>query len=185
MQTATIDRTKNWTVKDYLLLGEITTPCQLINGELIMSPSPSPFHQTVLGNLYSIIRDYAKELNGHVFFAPLDLYIDEYNVFQPDLIFINAINEKIITKRGIEGTPDLVVEIISPSNIFTDRNQKKTTYQKIGVKEYWIVDPANKTLEIYKHDQPDPNTPSLYLAGEGKVTSSVLVSLNFDLKEIF
>lgn len=72
MQTATIDRTKNWTVKDYLLLGELTTPCQLINGELIMSLSPSPYHQTVLGNLYSIIKDYAKELNGHVFFAPFD-----------------------------------------------------------------------------------------------------------------
>jgi Uma2 family endonuclease len=78
-----------------------------------------------------------------------------------------------------------VVEIISPSNIFTDRNIKKKIYQQIGVKEYWIVDPGNQTLEIYIHDQADPETPHLYLAGEGAVTSTVLLKLSFDLKEIF
>jgi Uma2 family endonuclease len=81
--------------------------------------------------------------------------------------------------------PDLVVEIISPSNIFSDRNTKKKVYQKIGIKEYWIVDPGNKTLEIYLHDQADPEVPHLYLAGEGKVTSTVLTALEFDLQQIF
>lgn len=185
MQTAIIDRTKEWTVDDYLLLGETNTPCQLINGELIMSPSPSPYHQAVLGNLYDVFKAYAKSYNGAVFFAPLDLYIDKHNVFQPDLIFLSGENKKIVSAKGIEGVPDLVVEIISPSNIFTDRNQKKSAYQKIGVQEYWIVDPANKTLEVYKHNQADPETPSLYLAGEGEVTSGVLPGLKFDLKEIF
>ncbi|HMV08305.1 MAG TPA: Uma2 family endonuclease [Cyclobacteriaceae bacterium] len=182
MQTVKIDRTKNWTVEDYLLLGEANTPCQLINGELIMSPAPNPEHQRVLAKIFKLIDRFS---TGETFFAPIDLFIDQKNVFQPDLIYISPEKANIVSKRGIEGAPDLIVEILSPSNIFTDRNQKKFTYQKIGVKEYWIVDPANKTLEIYKHDQADQNTPSLYVAGEGEVTSSVLPNLKFDLKEIF
>lgn len=149
-----------------------------------MSPSPSPYHQRVSRLLFNKL-DKAAENIGEVFYAPIDLYIDQKNVFQPDLVYISAEKAGIISKRGIEGAPDLIVEILSPSNIFTDRNQKKTTYQKIGVKEYWIVDPANKTLEIYKHNQTDADTPSLYLAGEGEVTSEVVANLKFDLKEIF
>lgn len=73
--------------------------------------------------------------------------------------------------------PDLVVEILSPSNIFTDRYFKKKTYQEIGVKEYWIVDPGNQTIEIYVHNQTDHDIPFLYRAGEGTVASTGLRDL--------
>jgi Uma2 family endonuclease len=115
----------------------------------------------------------------------MDLYVDNKNVFQPDLIYISKERKNIITHRAIEGVPDLIVEIISPSNVFTDRNTKKKTYQKIGVREYWIVDPANQTLEIYLDNQADPDVPHLFLVGEGKVSSTVIPSLEFDLKAIF
>lgn len=185
MQTVKIDRSKEWTVDDYLLLGETNTPCQLINGELIMSPSPTPHHQAIAGNLYDILKAEAKKTGGTAFFAPMDVHIDRKNVFQPDLIFISKENRHIITRRAIEGVPDLVIEIISPSNVFTDRNVKKKTYQRIGVKEYWIVDPANQTLEIYLCHQADPDVPHLFLVAEGKVSSTVIPSLDFDLKTIF
>ncbi len=186
MKTVSIDRTKEWTVDDYLMLGEMNTPCQLINGELIMSPSPSPQHQRISRLVFNKLFQAAeKESAGEVFYAPVDLYIDSKNVFQPDIIFISNKNSHIITDRGIEGTPDLVVEIISPSNVFSDRNRKKSTYQQIGVQEYWIIDPANKTLEIYHRDQPDKDTPKVYLAEEGIVTSTCFTSLTFNLKEIF
>ncbi|MEX2233989.1 MAG: Uma2 family endonuclease [Cyclobacteriaceae bacterium] len=168
MQTK-IDRTKVWTLEDYLMLGEINTPCQLINGELIMSPSPTPLHQRVSRKLFNLLEKYGNN-TGEVFYAPMDLYIDKQNVFQPDLIYISKAKSNIITQRAIEGVPDLIVEIISPSNIFTDRNTKKKVYQKIGVKEYWIVDPANQTLEIYLDNQADPEVPHLYLVGDGKVS---------------
>jgi Uma2 family endonuclease len=113
------------------------------------------------------------------------VYLDGKNVFQPDLVFINEVNKSIITNRGIEGTPDLVLEVISPSNIFTDRNIKKKVYHQIGVKEFWIVDPANKTLEVYLRDQKDPDIPHLFLIEEGEVRSTVLTDLSFDLKLIF
>ena len=184
METARIDRTKEWTVDDYLQLGEMNTPCQLINGELIMSPSPTPLHQRVSRKLFNVLERYGQR-NGEVFFAPIDLYIDNKNVFQPDLVYISEENKNIITHRAIEGTPDLVVEIISPSNTFTDRYTKKKAYQKIGVKEYWIVDPASRTLEIYLHNQANPDVPYLYVVGEGPVTSTVIASLEFDLRVIF
>lgn len=185
MQAATIDRSKEWTLDDYLMLGEMNTPCQLINGELIMSPSPTPYHQIISSNLNDILKSEAKKEEGIVFFAPMDLYIDNKNVFQPDLIYVSRENKNIITHRAIEGVPDLVVEIISPSNTFSDRYTKKKVYQKIGVKEYWIVDPANRTLEIYLSNQADPDVPHLYVVEEGRVTSTVLVSLEFNLKSIF
>jgi Uma2 family endonuclease len=185
MKALTIDNSKVWTVDDYLLLGETSLPCQLIDGDLIMSPSPTPYHQLILGNLYDVLKLNAKNVGATVFFAPMDLYIDKENVLQPDLLFIAKENKDIITHRGVEGVPDLVVEIISPSNIFTDRNKKKKIYQQIGVTEFWIVDPGNKTLEIYSKGQADPDTPSLFLVGEGEVRSTVLPELTFNLQDIF
>lgn len=184
METARIDKTKEWTVEDYLHLGETGTPCQLINGELMMSPAPSILHQIISKRIFKLL-DKEAEKGGDVFYAPIDLYIDRKNVYQPDLVYISKSNKGIISTRGIEGVPDLVVEILSPSNIFTDRYFKKKTYREIGVKEYWIVDPGNQTIEIYTHSQSDPDVPHLYLAGEGKVTSTVLPDLGFDLKIIF
>lgn len=119
------------------------------------------------------------------FFFPIDLFIDPRNVFQPDIVYVSEVNKGYITSRGIEGPPDLVVEIISPSNTFSDRNTKRKIYLTFGVKEYWIVDPGNKTLEVYLNSQANPDVPHLYLCAEGPVTSTVLEQLHFDLKEIF
>src|SRR6184192_1260437 len=139
MNAITIDRSKEWTVTDFLLLGEIKTPCELINGELISSPAPSPKHQKISRKLFRII-DKATEGMGELFYSPIDLFINEQNVFQPDLIYLVEGIEKFVTDRSIEGPADLIVEIISPFNGYTDRNKKKSVYLKFGVKEYWIVD---------------------------------------------
>jgi Uma2 family endonuclease len=113
MNTLTIDKTKEWTVGNFLLLGEIKTPCQLINGELVISPAPSPNHQRVSKKLFKII-DKATQGMAELFHAPIDLYIDEKNVFQPDLIYLSEENKRYLTECGIEGPVDFVVEIISP-----------------------------------------------------------------------
>lgn len=180
--TLTIDRTKEWRIADYLLLGEIKTPCQLINGELIMSPAPSTEHQRILRKLFQIFDKF--NLSGEIFFAPIDLYINDKNVFQPDLVYLSEKNKVSITGRGIEGPVDLIVEVISPSNSYTDRNQKKKAYLDFGVEEYWIVDPANKTLEIYT-PQTGLDVPLIYLSASGQVQSPSLSSLKFNLEDIF
>jgi len=183
METVKIDRTKEWTVDDYVLLGEMNTPCQLINGELIMSPAPNPEHQIISSTLNDILKSEGKKNGGLVLYAPVDLYIDKRNVFQPDLIFLSKEKRNFLTKKGLEGPPELVVEIISPSNSYTDRYEKKNAYQKFGIREYWIIDPANQTLEIYFGSTWIK--PQLYLAESGEVKSSVLTGLSFDLSELF
>jgi Uma2 family endonuclease len=179
MQTLTIDRSKEWTVEDYLQLEEGLL-AQLIDGELIMSPAPSTLHQRTVRNLYDLLRD---KVSGELFFSPVDVYLDKRNVVQPDLVFVSEKQAEIVTERGIEGTPQLIIEVISPSNSFIDRNTKRNKYLKAGVVEYWIVDPANKTLEIYAAG--DFDKPRLYLAKDGKVNSLISNNIKFDLSEVF
>jgi Uma2 family endonuclease len=184
MKIFTVDRSKIWTAEEYTQLKEINTPCELINGELFMSPSPSPFHQDVLSNLNDFFKSVALKIGGKVYFSPIDLYVDAKNVFQPDLLFLSKEKISFVTSRGIVGPPDLIVEVISSSNIFADRNTKKKTYLNFGIKEYWIVDPANRTLEIYTPENSQ-DTPVFFLTDEGEVKSSVIPELQFDLKDIF
>jgi Uma2 family endonuclease len=183
MVTATIDRSKEWTVEEFLQLEESNLPCELINGELYMSPAPSFTHQTVLSNLNDFVKSYARKHGGVSMFAPVDVFLDQKNVLQPDLLYIAKENMGIISERGLNAAPDLAVEIISPSNSFKDRNQKRKLYQKFGVKEYWIIDPGNKTLEIYDFHMED--TPVLYLAEEGIVISKLLPGLTFRFEDLF
>src|SRR5699024_4515976 len=119
-----------------------------------------------------------------LFHAPTDVYFDEKNVFQPDLIYLNDQNSPHIGFKGIEGTPNLIIEIISPSNSYIDRYVKKAKYEQFGVKEYWIVDPGNKTLEVYSLVEEAYHL-FLFLAEEGSVKSAVSEVLSFELRDIF
>ncbi|NOS93809.1 MAG: Uma2 family endonuclease [Cyclobacteriaceae bacterium] len=185
MQTATIDRTKDWTVDEFMKLEESNLPCELINGEVFMSPAPSFTHQVVLSNLNDYFKTYARKNGGIALFSPVDVILDRRNVFQPDLLYVSKENLGIISERGLNAAPDLAVEIISPTNGFKDRNQKRKLYQKFGVKEYWIIDPGNNTLEIYDFRVADVDTPTLYLVEEGEVVSKLLTGLSFKFQDLF
>ena len=152
---------------------------QLVDGKLILSPTPTTLHQRVIGKLFILLND----LEGEIFFSPVDLYIDDHNVLQPDLVFISPERIDIITQRGIEGVPNLVVEVLSPSNVFVDRNAKRVKYLDLGVTEYWIIDPVNETLEIYTSE--DYDSPRLHLIKSGQLNSLVSDSISFDLSELF
>lgn len=165
---------------DYLQLEESNLPCELINGELFMSPAPNPHHQRILRRLFRFLDRAVNE--DEIFIAPIDLFISTKNVFQPDLVYVP--NKSFVTNKGIEGPPEIIIEVISPSNVYTDRNQKKKSYLAFGVKEYWIVDPANKTIEIYTPES-GLDSPLLYLAEEGQISSKVLPHLTFNVSEIF
>ncbi|MEQ8714569.1 MAG: Uma2 family endonuclease [Cyclobacteriaceae bacterium] len=179
MQVATIDTSKSWTVEDYQNLEEGLL-AQLIEGQLVMSPVPTLNHQRILRELFKVFDNY--HLNGELFFSPIDVYLDDTTVFQPDLVFVSSAKASVISSRGIEGAPDLVVEVLSPSNSFIDRNVKKRRFLGGGVGEYWLVDPGNKTLEIYSDD---PEQPILYLVESGTVTSTLLPEISFELASIF
>jgi Uma2 family endonuclease len=122
------------------------TLAEVIENQLFVKPPPSPYHQEVAGNFFTGISLFVRKNKlGKLFFAPLDLYLDEHsNVVQPDILFISKTNPLVIDKKGLKGVPDLIVEILSPGNKKYDFVKKKNLYEKFGVKEYWIVDPETK-----------------------------------------
>ena len=163
-------------------------PCiyELINGELIKKSTPKPYHQAISRRLLYSLETFIREKNiGEIFYAPIDVFLTEFTVPQPDLVFIlKERNDIIDLDNGILGVPDLIVEIISPSSIRLDRVTKKDLYESFGVKEYWAVDPNNTSIEIYTLVE---NTYKLHLfeAVEGKINSVVLAGFEMDLKDIF
>ena len=121
------------------------TRAELINGILYMSPAPTTDHQETSITLSSRIFHFVtKKKLGKVYASPIDVYLNENNSFQPDIVFISKENNSIVKKSGIHGCPDLVVEILSPSTKKFDLVKKKNVYETSGVKEYWIVDPETK-----------------------------------------
>lgn len=173
---------KRLSINYYKLLPE-GAPYQLIEGELIMTPAPNPIHQIILGNIVEKIRQFTKG-KGLVLFSPVDLYLDDENAFQPDLIFIPNEKKHIIKKDGIYGPPDLVIEILSPSTAHYDLREKFRVYERAGVKEYWIVDPEIKSIEVYGRSE---GRFSLLIKAEGtaEVKSALLEGFRSSLDEIF
>lgn len=185
MDTFIIDRSKKWTVEDYLQLEE-EIKCEILDGELIITPAPLITHQKTVGLLYQKLVAFVNlHQAGELFFAPVDVYFDQENVYQPDLVFVSTPRTSIIQEKGIMDTPDLIVEVISPSNSYIDRYTKKTKYEQFGVKEYWIVDPANQTLEVFALSTSGQYELFLFLAKTGRIKSTIFASLDFELSDIF
>ena len=139
------------TYKDYLIYTANSDRLyELIEGEILMTPSPGFTHQKTVMNLSAILHDFVKRNSlGIVLTAPMDLYVDEVNVLQPDIIFVSREKSYIIEENRINRNPDLVIEITSPSTGTRDREIKKKIYANAEIKEYWIVDTAKKEIEVY------------------------------------
>jgi len=137
---------------DYLVLPDDGRRYEIIDGELAASPVPRPFHQTVSRRIQFVL--YARELagDGQVFDAPIDLLLTPHDILQPDLLFLDADQAGLVTERGIEGAPALVIEILSPSTRRRDVLVKSGVYARCGVPEYWIVDPDVDRLEVFELD---------------------------------
>ena len=138
-----------FTYRDYKSLPESETKrYELLEGELVMVPSANTYHQRISGNLEFMLRDFVeKNKLGEVLYAPLDVHLGE-DVVQPDILFISKERSKIITEEEIHGAPDLVIEIFSPTTAERDRTYKETLYARHKVREYWMVDPEEKTIQV-------------------------------------
>jgi Uma2 family endonuclease len=145
----TVIEKKRYTYEDYLKTPD-DERYELIEGELLMTPSPIPKHQRISREIEFELMKFAKENDlGEIFDAPCDVYLDNENVVQPDILFISKERLNIIGEKNIQGAPDLVIEIISESTAYRDLVQKKKLYAKFGVKEYWIVIPREELIEVY------------------------------------
>jgi Uma2 family endonuclease len=138
------------TYEDYVLLPNDGKRYEILEGELSVTPAPSTKHQTASVNLVALLSRHINERDlGKLFHAPIDLILETSSVLQPDLLFVSKARQRIITERAIEGAPDLVIEILSPTTTRTDRVTKAHIYARHGVPAYWIVDPEQQNIEIY------------------------------------
>ena len=174
---------KVWTYEDYLALNDDTV-FEIINGKAFMSPAPELFHQRWARKIFlAVERHVAARKLGEVFFAPVDVVLDETNVVQPDLVFVSTANAGLLARRGIIGAPDLVVEIISPTSLRRDRYDKRELYARFGVKEFWLADVANRSVETLSL-QPSGYQLLSCATAEGKICSEILPGFELDLASL-
>lgn len=138
------------TYDQYCLLPEDGNQYELFDGELVMTPSPSRQHQKIVLCLARLLAEHVeKKALGEVYVSPLDTIFDQYTVLQPDILFVSKERLAEVGRERIEGAPDLVVEVLSPTTFHKDLRRKMGVYSQFGVKEYWIVDPEMQTIELY------------------------------------
>ena len=187
MRKAVVERPKRkvWTYEDYLRLTD-GKRYEIINGRLEEMPAPTPWHQDISRNLEFLMWNFVREKKlGKVYDAPIDVVLEDRYVLQPDIIFISKERLGIIGEKAIMGPPDLVVEIISSATVRRDTIVKKGIYERFGVKEYWIVYPEEKAVEVWSLNDKGKYELFNVAEGEGKVISKVLEGLEIDLKEVF
>jgi len=173
-----------YTYKDYLLIDD-DKRYEILRGGLIMVPAPFTIHQRLLRNIEDILWNFVKEKKlGEVLVAPTDVVLSEDIVVQPDILFISKEGLDIIKEAAIMGSPDLIVEIISPSSASYDTVEKRDIYEEYGVKEYWLVFPQEKAIEVLALE--DGVYRELCKGRKtGVVRSKIIAGLEVDLKEVF
>ena len=171
------------TVQDFLALGAAVR-AELIDGELYVTPAPSPDHQDVVGALYVHLRAFVEARGlGRAWVAPLDVYLPSGDIVQPDLVFVQK--ERLrIAQDAIRGAPDLAIEVLSPSRPERDRIVKKQLFAANGVGEYWIVDPPARSVEVFVRVDDD-YAPAGWFEHEATVSSPALAGLAIPLGTIF
>jgi Uma2 family endonuclease len=139
------------TYEDYLAWPEDGVRREILDGEMVVSPSPATLHQLVLGNLYDLLRGHVRAHGlGSIFFAPPTVVLANTTVVEPDLFYIEAARSALLGPRGVHGAPTLLVEVLSPSTASVDPGRKSRLYARLGVPYYWIVDTDGHAIEAYE-----------------------------------
>ena len=173
-----------FTYADYLLTPD-DVRYELINGELIMAPAPVPRHQRVGMRFSNRMGPFIDEnALGELFAAPIDVYLSDTNLVQPDLLFISTARAHIITETNIQGAPDLVIEIASPSTEERDRSVKLELYARFGVLEYWLAHPLSQTVDALRLEDGRFVNAGHYGRGD-TLTTPLLPGLRIDLSQVF
>jgi Uma2 family endonuclease len=154
----------------FLCLGEDPpgVRLELVNGEVAVSPSPIPEHSFVIMKLAKILGNHVDDLHLGELYQDVDTLLDEFNVRRPDILYFSNARRHLVGKKAMEGPPDLAIEVISPSSVQIDREDKFDQYRRAGVMHYWIIDPAERTVEgwVLQGDE-------YVAAGRGAITGVV------------
>jgi Uma2 family endonuclease len=178
-----------FTYEDYKSLPEsMDRRYELMDGELLMVPAPTTLHQIVSQNIEFLLLQHVRATGcGRILHAPVDVVLGEgkrRDVVQPDIVFISNARAHIVTKPEVAGAPDLVIEILSPGTEDRDRGYKRTLYERMGVREYWIVDPEGRTVEVFRAGQSGFMAPRHYGAND-ELAVTVIEGLRLPLSVVF
>ena len=158
---------------------------ELLDGELIRMTAPAEIHQriaTVLG--WKVAQFVSEKGFGRVYVAPFDVVLSDTDVVEPDLLFVSNARAHVVTAANVQGAPDLVVEILSPSSVERDRTVKRALYARHGVREYWIVDTEARTVAVLLLRNGGFETAGTY--GEGEtLTSPTLPGFALEVADLF
>lgn len=158
---------------------------ELIEGEVFMTPSPNTAHQRAVRKLLRALDEFVENGDlGEVFIAPYDTVFSEWTALEPDLLFIRKDRSSIVTAANVQGAPDLVIEILSPSNKAYDRKTKLRAYEKAGVPEIWYLDPEDQTAEILNLGGDGLYVVTAKLSGNAPIVSKALPGLSLALDQV-
>jgi Uma2 family endonuclease len=158
---------------------------EILDGELYVSASPVPRHQIVSRNLGVMLFDYVRQRAlGEVFFAPVDVILDRHTIAVPDIVFVAAARRSVISDRAVEGPPDLLVEILSPSTARRDRTLKARLYAEFGVPHYWIADPRRNILHMYEASDRRFGAARTFI-GAARASTPLFPSWRLDLAKVW
>ncbi|MEQ1759445.1 MAG: Uma2 family endonuclease [Vicinamibacterales bacterium] len=161
---------------------------ELIDGEHYVTPSPNMRHQVILGNLHFLIRQYLEgQPLGRVFLSPFDVVFTDFDVVEPDLLYMSHQRAgEILTSKHVRGTPELVIEIGSPSTRSRDETIKRRLYEREGVSEYWFVDPEIDVVRVYRRQREGFARPVELSSEAGEVLMTPLLpGLALPLPQVF
>lgn len=181
---ALLDAQRPLTLDDLFALDdESGETYEIIGGELFVSPTPITTHQDVVQFISDAIGPYVRQNRlGKVYASPIAVRLGAHDIVQPDLLFISAAKRPLVETRVIEGAPDLVIEVLSPSSRRNDLVRKRALYERTGIREYWIVDiPARRItlLELRSGQYEEIDTSG------GTIRSAVIDGLELSVAAVF
>jgi Uma2 family endonuclease len=173
-----------WTYEDLFTLPDDGRRYEIIDGELYEMPSPDSSHARTIIRLIATLLPILARLGGEMFTAPFDVFFAGANPVQPDILVVLSGGSGRVVKRGVEGAPDVVIEVLSPSNRNHDVLTKRALYGRAGVREYWIVDPERRTIEMLTLDR-DALHQTVIASGRDMLVSPLLGPLSLAADDLF
>jgi Uma2 family endonuclease len=186
METAHASRRK-LTYDDFLLFPDDGQRHELIDGEHFVTPSPFIRHQELLKRLSYAVESHlrANPDQGQMFFAPLDCVLTSHDVVEPDLLVVTEDQLEILTDEHVQGVPALVVEILSAGSRRLDGRLKRDVYDRVGVREFWIVDPAGSTIAVHRRQPAGALVVTSKLGVHDRLTTPLLPGFSLALASYF
>ena len=157
---------------------------EILEGELVVSPSPKRKHQRAVGNIFAFLHRAEHAGYGQVYVAPFDVVFDPHNVTEPDVLFVGRDRLQIVTEDNVQGAPDLIVEVLSESTRKRDIGAKLRLYARYGVAYYWIVDPDARTVQPYAREESGYRAEAVLAPGQ-RLTCPLFPDTPIDVAGIF